>query len=196
MWFFDLLTAAVYALLLQNLVFTGGFGISEVVRISTKSGDYVYIAFLLTFFSTATAAICRGLDAIGAIRSLSTMWHVIIYCMVLAVVYLATAGIISFTAKSAADRLHRIGMAAMNTLVLAVPLINRRSAFTFAESIGSGIGAGLAFVLAVLMVEAGMNRISDNSEIPGDFKGRPALFIYVAMISLALAGFTGTSLFV
>ena len=49
----------------------------------------------------------------------------------------------------------RIGIAAFNTLVLAMPLINYRSAFTVIESIGAGLGAGLAYIIAVLIIPSG-----------------------------------------
>ena len=33
-WFFDMISAAFYAILVQNLVFSGGYGASEAVRMA------------------------------------------------------------------------------------------------------------------------------------------------------------------
>lgn len=49
-------------LLLQNLVFTGGFGASEAVRISSKPRYVLSFALFITVFSAATSIICRALE--------------------------------------------------------------------------------------------------------------------------------------
>ena len=92
--------------------------------------------------------------------------------------------------------IRRIGIAAFNTLVLAMPLINFHSAFTPIEAIGAGLGAGLAYVIAVLLINLGLKRLDTNKSIPKCFKGTPAIFIYTALLSLAFTGVSGTSIFI
>lgn len=189
--------AALFALFTQNLIFNGGFGVSEVIRIAGKPKDFLPLAFLVTLFTTATAAACSLLDSIPAIDSLNVAMHLIIYCFVLAFIYFLFTGLAMVVMKRERKRdVHRIGLAAVNTLVLSIPIISRRAAFTPVSSIGLGVGAGLAFILATLMVSAGFDRLNENKSIHGDFKGRPVLFIYLAIISLGLAGLSGGSLFV
>ncbi|HBL41746.1 MAG TPA: hypothetical protein DDY98_09485, partial [Ruminococcaceae bacterium] len=120
----------------------------------------------------------------------------VIYCVVLAVIYLGFTAVLHFGFKKENDTIHRVGMAAVNTLVLAVPMINRRAAFGVVESVGVGVGAGLAFVLAVLLIGQGEERLSENDSIPPIFQGKPALFIYIALISLGFVGLSGQSMFV
>ena len=88
-----------------------------------------------------------------------------------------------------------MGIAALNTLVFAIPFINNYAAYTFADSIGSGIGAGFAFILAASLISKGSQAISANSDVPQIFKGTPSLLIYVGLLSLAFAGFTDSTLF-
>ncbi|HZK38549.1 MAG TPA: Rnf-Nqr domain containing protein, partial [Clostridia bacterium] len=64
------------------------------------------------------------------------------------------------------------------------------------ESLGTGIGAGAAFFLAVFLIGKGMGKLCENKDIPPAFQGTPAIFIYVALLSLAFTGFSGSSLFV
>ncbi len=193
---FAFFNASVFALLLQNLVFNGGFGMSEAIRIATKPKDFFPIALLVAFFTSATAAVCRLLDLIPKINSLTTAEHLGIYCFVLAFIYLTFTGLILLIFRKNKKNTHRIGMAAVNTLVLAVPIINRRAAFNTAESIGLGLGAGIAFIIAVLLISAAEERIRENETMSNVFKGKPALFIYIALISLGFAGLSGQSLFV
>ena len=190
------LNASMFALLLQNLVFNGGFGMSEAIRIATKPRDFFPIALLVAFFTSATAAVCSALDAIPAINALSTSLHLAVYCGVLAVIYLGFTAVTKLVLKRNTNDIHRIGMAAVNTLVLAVPMINRRAAFDIIESIGLGIGAGVAFIIAVVLIGEGESRLRNNESISPFFRGKPVTFIYIALISLGFAGLSGTSLFV
>ncbi len=189
------LNASVFALLLQNLVFGGGFGMSEAIRIATKPRDFFPLALLVAYFTSATAAICSALDYIPQINRLTTSLHLGVYCLVLAVIYLVSTAIIKLMMKNKKD-VHRIGMAAVNTLVLAVPIINRRAAFSAVESIGLGIGAGLAFIIAVVIIGEAESRLKRNESISTVFRGKPVLFIYIALISLGFAGLSGQTLFV
>ena len=193
---FAFLNASVFALLLQNLVFNGGFGMSEAIRIATKPKEFFPIALLVAFFTSATATICSVLDFIPQINAYSTSIHLAIYCLVLAVIYLVSTAIITLIMKRNKQDIHRVGMAAVNTLVLAVPMINRRAAFDIVESIGLGIGAGIAFIVAVSLIGEADEKLSKNDSIATPFKGKPVLFIYIALISLGFAGLSGQSLFV
>lgn len=189
------LNASVFALLLQNLVFGGGFGMSEAIRIATKPREFFPIALLVAYFTSATAAACSALDLISEINALSTSLHLGVYCLVLALIYLVSTAVIKLFMHDK-ENVHRVGMAAVNTLVLAVPIINRRAAFSAAESIGLGIGAGIAFIIAVLLISEGEDRLKQNETISNSFRGKPILFIYIAMISLGFAGLSGQTLFV
>ena len=192
----EFLYASLFALFTHNLLFNGGFGISEAIRIATKPKDFLPLAFLVTFFTSVTAAACCFLDKIPRINALTSAYHLIVYCLVLAVIYFIFTGIMTiFYKKGDKSDLHRIGMAAVNTLVLAVPIINRRAAFGPVSAIGLGLGAGCAFFLGVMMIGAAQNKLSENNTIYRDFKGKPALFLYIALIALGLEGLSGHSLF-
>jgi Na+-translocating ferredoxin:NAD+ oxidoreductase RnfA subunit len=77
-----------------------------------------------------------------------------------------------------------------------MPLINYRSAFTIVEAIGAGLGAGLAYAIAVLLINSGLKRLDANKSIPKCFKGTPAIFIYTSLLALAFVGISGTSIFI
>ena len=54
----------------------------------------------------------------------------------------------------------------------------------------------VSVVIAVLLISAAEERIRENDTMSNAFKGKPALFIYIALISLGFAGLSGQSLFV
>lgn len=195
-WFFDILTTALYCILIQNFVFSGGYGSSESIRIATKPRKLLAFSAQITFFTTTTSLICRWLDYIPEIDSLDIIGHTVIYALVLFSVYILSYFILAKIVKVSSTTHNRLGVAAFNTLVLAIPLINRISAYNIYEVIGSGLGAGIAFILAVYLIKIGDDRISALESIPKSFKGTPIMFIYVALLSLAFTGFAGRSLFI
>ncbi len=190
----ELISAALYAMVIQNFIFTGGYGASEAVRMAAKPKQLYPMTFFITLFSTSASVICVLLEPIGFIKRQGAIGHAIEFVAVLAVMYIIvlTVSVAVFRAKDRTVR--RIGIAAFNTLVIAVPFINYRAVFTISQAIGSGIGSGLAFVIAVLLINVGLRRLDRNLNIPEAFKGTPAIFIYVSVLSLAFSGFAGSGL--
>ena len=194
--FLSLLSAALYVMVFQNLIFNGGYGLSEAIRMSAKPRQLFPMAIFITVFSTVLSTICVFIDTIPYVKNLNEVFHALIYVGVLLGLYILTMIIVIIYGKVSPKTIRRIGIAAFNTLVLAMPLINFRSAFTPIEAIGAGLGAGLAYVIAVLLINLGMKRLDTNKSIPKCFKGTPAIFIYTALLSLAFTGISGTSIFI
>ncbi|MBQ7054843.1 MAG: hypothetical protein IJN97_06440 [Oscillospiraceae bacterium] len=194
-WFFDMLSTALYTVFVQNLVFNGGYAASEALMLAKKPRRLWMFSAMIAFFSTVTSLICRALDLIPRVNTFSSAIHFVIFSGVLAVVFLLTAVIIKFALGATEKFLGTLAMAAINTLVLATPFLNRSAAYTFADSIGSGLGAGIAFIVAAALIRKGLHHISQNEDIPKAFQGTPAAFLYVALLSLAFSGFSGGSLF-
>ena len=191
-----MISAALYVMLFQNLIFNAGYGISEAVRMSAKPRQLFPMAMFITYFSTVVSAICVLLDTIPAIKERSEIVHNLIFAGILLAVYVLTLLVVLVYGKISPRTIRRIGIAAFNTLVLAVPFINYRSAFSVFEAVGAGIGAGAAYIIAVLLINGGLKRLDMNKSIPRCFKGTPAVFIYTALLSLAFTGISGTSVFI
>jgi len=77
-----------------------------------------------------------------------------------------------------------------NCIILAVPLINAGEGYTFLESMAFGVGSGLGFALA-LVIMASIREKLELADIPAPFKGLPISFIVAGLIALAFTGFSG-----
>ena len=190
-----LLITALYTVFVQNLVLSTGLGMSEAIRVSTKPGSFGKIALTISGFSVATSAICSLLNSFTAVATFSFAGKAAIYGLVLAGVYLIVASVMKLIFRVSDKELGTMGIAALNTFVFAIPFINSSAAYSFANSIGSGIGAGIAFILAAALISKGSSAINANDEVPEVFRGTPSLLIYVGLLSLAFAGFTDSTLF-
>lgn len=191
----DLLITALYTVFAQNLVLSSGLGMSEAFRASTKPGIFGKFALMISGFSVVTSTLCSVIDSIKSLETMPYAVRAAIYAGILAAVYIIVAAVMKFVFRASAKNLGTLGIAALNTLVFAIPHINSSAAYSFAGSIGSGIGAGAAFVLAAALINCGSRKLAENEDIPEAFKGTPAMFFYVAMLSLAFAGFTDSNIF-
>ncbi|MBR4728580.1 MAG: hypothetical protein IK080_11900 [Clostridia bacterium] len=190
-----LLITVLYTVFVQNLVMSAGLGMSEAIRLAAKPEKFRSLAVMITAFSVITGTICGGLSRIPAIATLPFAGRAAVYGGVLAAVYLIAALLLALLKPQDRRLRSTLGIAALNTLVYAVPFLNEFAAYSFAESLFSGLAAGAAFVLAAAVIGQGAKLLANNSNIPPIFRGSPALFLYVGLISLGFLGFSGTSLF-
>ena len=77
-----------------------------------------------------------------------------------------------------------------NCAVLGVAINNINDGYSFIQSIVSALGAGLGFLLAMVLFSGLRSRI-DESEIPAPFRGLATTLIAASFISLAFMGFSG-----
>jgi len=194
-WFFDMLSAALYTIFIQNFVFNGGYGSGEAIRMAAPPRNFLSFSLMITYFSVATALVCRLLDSRREIRGLNDAAHAAIFGASLIVIFMLTSLLLKLLLSPNKKFFSTLGIAALNTLVFAVPLVNRNAGYDLIESVGTALGSGAAFILALLLINAGLRRLEENKDIPPLFRGTPAMFLYVAMLSLAFTGFSGGSLF-
>lgn len=77
-----------------------------------------------------------------------------------------------------------------NCAVLGLALFQLLKDFTFVESIVYGIGAGVGFSLA-LVILAGIREELEFSDVPAAFKGVPIALITAGLLALGFLGFSG-----
>lgn len=191
----DLLITALFTVFVQNLVLSSGLGMSEAIRVSTKPGSFGKFAVMISGFSVVTSVIFSLLNALTGFANLPFAGKAAVYGCVLAAVYIIAALLMKLIFRASDKLLGTLGIAALNTLVFAVPFINESAAYSLADAVGSGIGAGIAFVLAAALISKGSAALEKNENVPEAFKGTPAMLIYVGLLSLAFAGFADSSLF-
>lgn len=193
--FMKMLITALYAMVLQNLVFSAAYGLTETIKVAKKPKHLLMYSLSVGLFSVTTSVLCFFLDRIEVIAALPAAIHFLIYTVVLAAIYLICAAVFAFGLKADKKFMNSLGMCAFNTLVLSVPIINSYANHSLWEALGMGFGAALAFLLAALLIGAGMRHIVSSKNIPAVFRGTPALLIYISLLSLAFSCFTGESLF-
>lgn len=83
-----------------------------------------------------------------------------------------------------------LALISTNCIILAVPLINAGEGYTFLESISYGLGSGIGFALA-LVIMASIREKLEVADVPRPFQGLPISFVLAGLIALAFTGFSG-----
>ena len=78
----------------------------------------------------------------------------------------------------------------VNCGLLGVTIVNINSDYSFIESLVNALGAGLGFLLA-MVIFSGIREYTENADPPKSFKGLPLTLISVALLSLSFFGFAG-----
>ncbi len=78
-----------------------------------------------------------------------------------------------------------------NCAVLGVTIMNIDEGFTYAESIFNAIGAGVGFLLAMVLFSGIREKLDKCRNIPAPFQGIPITLISAAILSLSFMGFGG-----
>ncbi|MBQ8503800.1 MAG: hypothetical protein IJ491_05940 [Clostridia bacterium] len=193
--FSDMLITALYAMVVQNLVLTASYGLSESIRTAKRPKHFVMYGASVTFFCFFTSLFCSLICRIPALSNLPFKISYIIFIVVLSVLYLSAGAFCKKVLHADKKFMNSLSMCAFNTLVIALPGINLKAGSTVGTAVALGFGAGLAFVLSMVLIRNGMRHINKNPHIPEFFKGTPALFIYVSLIALALSCISGEALF-
>jgi len=78
----------------------------------------------------------------------------------------------------------------VNCGLLGVTIANINKEYSFIESLVNALGAGLGFLLA-MVIFSGIREHTENADPPESFKGLPITLISVAILSLSFFGFAG-----
>lgn len=77
-----------------------------------------------------------------------------------------------------------------NCAVLGITILNFTKGYNYFESLLNALGAGLGFMLAMIIF-AGIRERLETSDIPEFLKGLPITLISASLVSLSFLGFAG-----
>ena len=145
---------------------------------STAMGFSVAAVMLLA--AAVTWPLYRLLVLLGA-EYLETLIFVLV---VLLVVYVLGA----MFAKSGKPVGAYFPLVALNSAVLGLALNNITEGYTYVEALFAALGAGLGFVLAMVLFAGVKSKINERY-VPKAFRGLPVMLLAASIISLAFYAF-------
>ena len=185
---------AVLAIFAQNAIFTRGLGVSRLVQlVGDKRTSSWWFALMLCITQVLVAPLAYFAGSFIAPLPNRAQLRPVVYLACIAVVCLFELVVLKLAKGPRSGQLIRIlPIAAVNSGVLGTVLVERTQSFTLEQSIGFGLGSGLGYLLAVMLVTEAQNRLRSRA-IPEAFRGLPVTLIYIGVLALAIYGFTGHS---
>lgn len=78
-----------------------------------------------------------------------------------------------------------------NCAILGAVIINMNEKYTLLGSLVSGLGSGLGYMLAIVLLAGIRERLDSNKNMPEAMKGLPISLITAGLMSIAFLGFQG-----
>ena len=185
------LTILLGIILVNNYVLAQFLGICPFLGVSKKLdsavGMGIAVIFVIVLATAATWPIMRVLNNFG-IGYLQTIVFILIIAALVQFVEMALKKFIPSLHKALGVFLPLI---TTNCAVLGVCITNIDEGYNYLESLVNSFGAGVGFLLAMVIFSGMRAKIDDNPAVPKAFQGSPIVLVTAALLSLAFMGFGG-----
>lgn len=179
------------SVLVNNYVLNRFLGICPFLGVSKKLNQSAGMGVSVIFVMLLATAVTWPIQYyVLDVNGLGYMQNVIFILIIAALVQF-----VEITLKKFIPSLHKslgvyLPLITTNCAVLGVTINNINDKYTFLQSMVSSLGAGLGFLLAMVLF-SGLRSKIEESEIPNSFRGLPVTLIAASFVSLAFFGFGG-----
>jgi electron transport complex protein RnfA len=189
--FTKLFELIVSASLINNFVFTRFLGLCIFFGVSKKMETAVGMSITFTAVMMISAAVSWVIFNKVLVPLEITFLEIIVFIGIIAGLVQASDTIMRKTAPALYYKLGiYLALISTNCIILAVPLVSAGEKYSFIESLAFGLGSGLGFALALIIMASIRERL-ELAEVPAPFKGLPMAFVITGLIALAFTGFSG-----
>ena len=178
------------SILTSNFVLARFLGICPFLGVSKQVNTAAGMGLSVTFVMTLSTAVIYPVNLLLQKSNLEYL-QTIVFILIIA----ALVQFVEIALKRYAKPLYRslgiyLPLITTNCAVLGVVLINVRENYAFGTSMVSSVGAGVGFLLAMVLF-AGVRQRMEECDIPKAFAGLPVTLIAASIVSLSFLGFGG-----
>lgn len=195
----ELLLIAIGSAIVNNVVLSQFLGICPFLGVSKKTetaaGMGGAVVFVITISSFVTALIYKFILANEALMNRGinlTYLQTIVFILVIA----ALVQFVEMFLKKSMPALYQslgvyLPLITTNCAVLGVCITNIDNGYGYLLSICNAFGAGVGFLLAMVLFAGVRSKLENEEGVPMAFRGVPLTLITAAMLSLGFMGFSG-----
>lgn len=179
------------AMLTDNFVLAKFMGICPFLGVSKKFdsafGMGAAVTFVMVCATIVTYPIHHAILVPNGLEYFDTVAFILVIALFVQLVEMILKKCIPALYKSLGVYLPLI---TTNCAVLGSAVLNIDNGYSFGQSIVNAVGAGLGFMLA-LVIFSGVRKKMEYADIPETFKGVPATLIAASIVSVSFMGFSG-----
>ena len=178
------------AILTQNFVLSKFLGICPFLGVSKKLDTAVGMSAAVIFVMALATAVTYPINLFLESKDLAYLQTIVFILVIAALVQL-----VEIILKKYMPSLYNalgiyLPLITTNCAVLGVVILNVDNGYGFAQSMFNSVGAGLGFMLAMVMF-AGVRERMESCDIPKFMKGLPITLVAASLVSVSFLGFTG-----
>ena len=178
-------------LLVNNFVLSQFLGICPFLGVSKKLNSAVGMSLAVIFVMLmATAATWPIYNLLLVPRDLGYLQTIVFILIIAALVQLVEIALRRFVPPLYNSLGIYLPLITTNCAVLGVTILSIDSGYDFVQSLVNAVGAGLGFLLAMVMF-AGVRERLESADIPHGLKGLPSTLVAASLVSLSFLGFQG-----
>ncbi len=190
----NLILIIVTTALVNNVVLSQFLGICAFLGVSKKIDTSLSMGAAVTVVTTIAAAVTNLLyNFVLAPFDLDYLKTIVFILVIAALVQMVEM----FLKKTSPAIYQALGiflpLITTNCAVLGISLTNVQNSYSFIESIIAGIGTGIGFTIAIVLLASLRERINE-SDIPTPFRGAPIVLLSAALMAIAFMGFSGLAI--
>ena len=187
----ELLMIMMSVILVDNFVLSKFLGICPFLGVSKKLDSAVGMGAAVTFVMVIATAVTWPIQIYILDKNGITYLQTVVFILVIA----SLVQLLEMILKKYMPPLYRslgvyLPLITTNCAVLGVTILNIEK-YTFVQSIFSSLGAGIGFLLALILFAGLRGKLENNDSIPESFKGIPITLVTASILSLAFMGFSG-----
>ena len=178
------------SILTENFVLAQFLGICPFLGVSKKTDTALGMSIAVIFVMAVSTAVCYPINVFILGEKFAYLQTIVFILVIAALVQL-----VEILLKKYIPSLYNalgiyLPLITTNCAVLGVVLLNISENYNFLESMFSSVGAGIGFMVAMIMFSGVRSKI-ENSDIPEFLKGLPITLVAASLVSVSFMGFSG-----
>jgi Na+-translocating ferredoxin:NAD+ oxidoreductase subunit A len=187
----DILTIFVAAILVNNFVLYYFLGICPFLGVSKKLDSALSMGMAVTFVMTLTAVASWMINHWILIPFGLDYLQIVSFILVIA----SLVQLVEMFIRKMSPPLYQalgiyLPLITTNCAIMGLALLAALKGYGFIETVVFGIGSGLGFTLAIVLM-AGIREQLDLADVPKPLKGAGIALIVAGIMALAFSGFSG-----
>lgn len=178
------------AILTNNMVLSKFLGICPFLGVSKKTDTALSMSIAVTLVMVVSTAVTWPIYHF-ILSPNYTYLETIVFILVIAAIVQFIEIVLKRYIKPIYNALGiYLPLITTNCAVLGITMLNITNELGFVQSLVNALGAGLGFILAMLLFSGVRERL-ETADIPDFLKGLPITLVAAALVSLSFLGFAG-----
>ena len=184
------LSILITAILTENFLLSKFLGICPFLGVSKKLGTASGMSLAVIFVMLLATAVTYPINTLLVKNDMEYLQTIVFILVIAALVQLVEIVLKKYIPALYSALGIYLPLITTNCAVLGVVILNVDNGYNFAESMVNSLGAGLGFMLA-MVIFAGVRERLESCDIPKFMQGLPITLVAASLTSISFLGFTG-----